>query len=151
MRCKLSIFPTIFDDFFDFLAGCSIRAFRRLLRIYLEEYSKPMSDWVLLPQMRSLVPLPQPDDDEGLDDNDCNASPDDDKDEISSVSSIFNMTSASECTQSVGSFSTQQSFDPDVMFLMQLLPDVKKLDQNAKSIFKMQIQSLVHELKYGEA
>lgn len=105
--------------------------------------------------MRSLVPLPQPDDDgeseTGLDDNDCNAGPDDDKDETCSSSSIFNMTSASECTQSIGPFSTQQSFDPDVMFLMQLLPDVKKLDHNAKSIFKMQMQSLVHKLKYGEA
>lgn len=120
--------------------------------------------------MRSLVPLPQPDDDEiatspdvdegetaSVDDeiatgpyhNEIATSPND-KSGTGSSSSIFHMTSASECNQSFGSFPIQQPIDTDVMFLMQLLPDVKKLDHKAKSAFKMEMQSLLYKLKYEE-
>uniref|UniRef100_UPI00358F56E2 uncharacterized protein n=1 Tax=Myxine glutinosa TaxID=7769 RepID=UPI00358F56E2 len=39
--------------------------------------------------------------------------------------------------------------DPDHLYLLSLGPDVKSLGEEAKSIFKMHVQGLLHELKFG--
>jgi BESS motif len=40
--------------------------------------------------------------------------------------------------------------DPDKLFLLHLLHDIKDLDPKTRSFFKSQTQTLLHQLKYGE-
>lgn len=39
----------------------------------------------------------------------------------------------------------------DLIFLVtQVLPDIKQLDRKSKSLFKLNVQTLIHNLKFGD-
>lgn len=63
----------------------------------------------------------------------------------STIPSAFNMSSISQrCKRTHDSCD-----DPDLMFFKQIFADFEQFDQKSKSFFKMQVQSLVHRIKYG--
>jgi BESS motif len=114
---------------------------RALIRKFLIEAAQPISDWAFLDQMKSIVPLslvPVK-----LD------SPEVEVTQPSSEVSAFNMTSISQRSPMMSVMNTQTQ-DSDLAFLMQLLPEIKQFDKKSKSIFKLQTQTLIHNLKYNE-
>lgn len=113
----------------------------QLLRKFWKESLKPNSNWIFFNEMREIVPTQLA----GLK---FDPSEDESAPQPSPISeaSAFNMTSISQRPPQLN----YQAQDPDLTFLVQLLPDIKKFDGKSKSIFKLQTQTLVHNLKYND-
>lgn len=104
--------------------------FKALLSKFYMESEKQNSNWIFLQQMRAILPEAQANSGFLIQPSD-----------VPSMS-IFNMSSISQ--------NQPAPQDPELAFLMQLLPDIRSLDQKTKSIFKLQVLTLVHNLKYNE-
>lgn len=65
---------------------------------------------------------------------------------LSDNESFFKKSSVSQ----TGEASTLTLDDPDVMFLMQLIPDIKQLKPENKSSLKCEIQQMVHQLNFPQ-
>lgn len=99
----------------------------------MRENAKLDSTWIFLDSMKELMQLPEA---EAVSDNE----------------SFFMKSSVSQkSAQSFQRFDTdfKKVIDVDAMFLMQLLPDMKQLDQEQKSLFKCETQHLLHDLKFS--
>lgn len=63
--------------------------------------------------------------------------------------SIFNFSSISQTKESFPpNISTILKQDPDLLFLIQLLPDIKQLDEKSKSLLKAHMQTSIYKFKY---
>lgn len=116
-------------------AGSSFLKFKQLIDKYLNESSKMFSTWTFFNLMQSVMPA-------SIEESNF-------ADHFSQLSD-FNMTSISQQRPPSIPFPYSNQ-DPDVNFLLQLVPDIKAFDGKSKSTFKLKTMELIHNLKYNNS
>lgn len=109
-----------------------MKKFNKLIQNYLTEAESIFSDWIFFEVMKELV------------------SASENMAFVEIPESDFHMTSISQ-QASLDLLPFRVDNDPDRDFLLQLLPEIKQLDQKTKAHFKLQVHFLVHNLRYNDA
>jgi DNA-binding MltR family transcriptional regulator len=124
-------FPYLFTlSLCSFVAGSSIRQFLALTEKFRRESREYFTDWIHFEAIKELMPE------------------DDDSSFFSDQHSSFMDFSFNE-EQDITENPISPLEDPDKLFIIHMLHEVKQLDPFTRSVFKHKTQSLIHELKFG--